>query len=127
MSLESGVVPQLLKSAVITPLLKKPTHDPDHFSNYRPISNLPLLFKIMEKVIAPQLLSHLSSSHLYEVFQSGFRSRHSTETALVRVTNYILISADSGSPRVLALLDFSSALHRVDPNIVLWRLKLHWP
>ncbi len=52
-------------------------------TNYRPISNLPFLAKVLERVVMAQLHSHLSLNKLLEPFQSGFRSGHSTETALV--------------------------------------------
>ncbi len=79
-SLTSSVVPSSFKVAVIIPRLKKPGADPDNFANFHPISNLPFLSKILEKVVASQVHYHLLINSLFEKFQSGFRPLHSTET-----------------------------------------------
>ena len=122
LSLQTAHVPPALKSAVIRPLLKKPSLDPDNLANYRPISNLPFLSKVLEKTVAAQLQDHLTHNNLFEKFQSGFRSAHSTETALLRVTNDILMTADSGSPSLLILLDLTAAFDTVEHTILLERL-----
>ena len=92
-SLSSGYVPRSFKTAVIKPLLQKPTLDPEVLANYRLISNLPFLSKILENVVAIQLREFLQESNIYEDFQSGFRANHST--ALAKVTNDLLIAKSS--------------------------------
>lgn len=123
LSMQSGHVPSSLKKAIIRPILKKPTLDLDNLVNYRPISNLSFISKVLEKAVAMHLQNHLSCNNLYEKFQSGFCTTHSTETALVRIKNDLLIAADNGFPSILILLDLSAAFDTVDHDILLHRLQ----
>ncbi len=91
-------------------------------SNYRPISNLPFIGKIIEKVFFNQLKNYLNSNGYLDNFQSGFRAHHSSETALIKIINDIRFNSDSGTISVLVLLDLSSAFDTVDHNILLERL-----
>jgi len=121
-SLTSGKVPELFKKAVVTPLLKKSSLDPDVLANYRPVSNLSFISKILEKVVSKRLDKHKTAHDLYEPFQSAYRAGHSTETAVLRVQNDILRAIDDGNCVFLVLLDLSAAFDTVSHNIILKRL-----
>ncbi|XP_064419351.1 uncharacterized protein LOC135359048 [Latimeria chalumnae] len=122
-SLEEGHLPAALKRASVSPLLKQASLDPDDLGNYRPISNLPFLGKVIEKVVAGFLREHLNQFNFYDRFQSGFRPGHSTESALVRVVSDLLTPLDKGLVAFLVQLDLSSAFDTIDHGILLHRLE----
>lgn len=124
-SLTLGHVPAIFKQAVVQPLLKRPGLDASLLSNFRPISKLPFVSKILEKEVCSQLQTFLQSQNIFEIFQSGFKALHSTETALLRVFNDILLTADSGNSVLLVLLDLTAAFDTVDHNILIYRLEHH--
>lgn len=121
-SLTTGVVPQGFKHAVVQPLIKKPNLDASIFSNYRPISKLPFLSKILEKAVCIQLQSFLELHGILELFQSGFKALHSTETTLLKVFNDLLLITDTGDSAILMLLDLTAAFDTIDHNILISRL-----
>jgi hypothetical protein len=123
LSLSTGTVPAQFKEAILTPLLKKPTLDKDQFKNYRPVSNLSFISKVLERVVAQKLENYMLANGLGEQLQSAYKKFHSTETALVYIQNDILRSLDDKSAVVLMLLDLSAAFDTVDHEILLKRLE----
>ena len=94
--------------------------------NYCPISNLPFLSKILEKVILHKLLEHLQENNLCNPFQSAYRTRHSTKIALLVVlciVNDLLNAMDEDKISVLLLLDLSAAFDTIDHQILLSHLE----
>ena len=87
--------------------------------NYRPVSNLTFVSKILEKAVAAQLDKHLMDNHLMDSVQSAYRHYHSTETALLKVQTDRLSALDKGSVAVLLMLDLSAAFDTIDHNILL--------
>ena len=82
--------------AYVTPLQKKQSLDRNILKNYRPVSNLSFISKLIEKVVAKQLNEFMSHKGLLNVNQSAYKSSHSTETALLKIQNDIALSVDSG-------------------------------
>ena len=121
-SLASGCVPNSFKTALITPIIKNLKNDPNDLKNYRPISNLPFLSKVLEKVVAHELHHHLQSNDLYAKMQSAYRKHHSTETAIIRVYNDILHAIDGHQDVILVLLDLSAAFDTIDHQILIDRM-----
>ena len=104
-SIQSGCLPFSQKTAMVTPRLKKSGLDPAAIQNYRPISNLPFMSKVIEKLILAQLSRYLAANNLFPDYQSGFRRHHSTETAILRVFSDIYAAIDRDQVSLLALLD----------------------
>jgi hypothetical protein len=112
-----GVFPASQKLASVTPVLKKASLDPLDLSNYRPISNLTFLSKLLEHAVYEQIIGYFDSHHLLPETQSEYRKNRSTETATIKVMSDAYQAANAGLVTLLGLLD------TVDHQILLCRLK----
>ena len=122
-SITSSIMPLSLKSATVTPLIKKPTLDPDDKKNYRPVSNLAYISKLIEKAVVAQLQTHMKDNDLHPTHQSAYRKNHSTETALLRITNDILREMDCNKCSLIVMLDQSAAFDTVNLDVLINRLE----
>ncbi len=122
-SFSQGEFPTRLSIACVTPILKKNNLEIDDLSSYRPISNLSIISKLIERMCFKQTMSHLNKHNLLPVFQSAYREHHSTETVILKLTNDFLSAMDNGNVTLLVSLDLSSAFDLVDHEVLLERLR----
>ncbi len=121
--LSTSVMPGKLKEAILAPSIKKAILDAELLKNFRSIFNLAFTSKIVEKVLDSQLESYITANNLYDPLQSAYKELHSTETALVKVTNDILCAVVNKKLVILVLLDLSAAFDTVDHKILLHTLE----
>lgn len=115
--LSRSVFPLQWKKARIIPLSK--VASPTEFCNLRPISILPTLSKILEKVMEIQLTNHLRSRKILPIGQSGFRAGYSCATAMLKITDDILSALDRKKLTALVLLDYSKAFDTLNHEILI--------
>ena len=109
------------KTAEVTPILK--CGNPDVPNNYRPISLLPIVSKVTERLVHGQLMEHLIRNNKLAAHQSGNRKLHSTETALLYVTDQLLQAMDNKKVSIMVLLDMSKAFDSIRHDILLSKLQ----
>ena len=122
LSLKDGFFPDKWKEALVKPILKKPNADLE-FKNFRPISNPSFLSKLTEKAVSHQMVHHMTTHDLMPVFQSAYRKGHSTETALIKIRNDILMNMNNQEVTLLVLLDLSAAFDTINHTLLLRRLQ----
>ena len=108
-----------VKLADIVPLIKDEKLDPNVLKNYRPVSNLTFLGKIIERVVLNRLNEHLTANNLHSRDQFAYKKNHSTETLMIKIVNDVLIAADEKKATVVMLLDLSAAFDTVDHDLLL--------
>ena len=113
--------PNSFKKVVVTHHIKKASLPRNDLKNYRPVSGL--CSKLVERVIAQQLISHINNNKLDNPHQSAYKPGNSTETALLSIKNEVHLSLACGKPTALVLLDLSAAFDTTDHNILLGYLK----
>ena len=121
LSLKTNTVPDKLKIAKVIPVHKK--EDKSDPSNYRPISLLSMLHKILEKLMCKRLTEFLNDNKIIYKYQFGFRAKHSTTQAVTEIVDNLLKEIDSGKITAGIYLDLSKAFDTVDHSILLTKLK----
>ena len=117
----TSIFPNSLKIAKIKPIYKK--GNKELCENYRPISLLPALSKILEKVMLKQINQYFTTNNLYYNSQYGFRKKHSTEHALIEFTDHIITSLDKNETPTSIFIDLTKAFDCLDHDILLHKLR----
>ena len=125
-SMTEGVFPEHFKEALVTPLLKPGKTSRSDMCNYRPISQLPFVSKVLENIVASRVRLHLDEHNLFDEYQSAYRPAHSTETALIKIHHDISEALDRGSIVAMVMLDLSAAFDMVDHEILIKRLHVSY-
>ena len=123
-SLQEDILTLSQRHAIDTPRLKQPGSDTSDVKNYRLISNLSFMSKVVERLVCQQLVRFIKKHNLLPKCQSAYRSYHSTETAVLKIVSDALSAAEKGEVMLLGMLDMSVAFDTVDHDILLKRLQM---
>lgn len=110
-------ITHMWKIPVVIPLPK--TKDPAEYGDLRPISILPCLSKVIEKIVAEQIRVFLDTNNILPEYQSGFRSQYSCSTALSFILTDILTAIENGETTILVLIDYSKAFDCINHEVLL--------
>ena len=119
-SLTTGIFPNAFKTSKVKPIYKK--GDIADLNNYRPISLLPTISKVFERVIHTQIVSYLSTNNYYVNNNTGFRAKHSPELASIKLVDFLTQNMDSNKIPTAVYLDFSKAFDTLSFEILLNKL-----
>ena len=122
LSFSLNVFPSCWKTVKVTPIFK--SADPIDVIN-RPISVLPILCEIAERHVHNALYSFLCENDLIYIRQSGFRSKHSTETALIKIIDDLLFNLDNDRVSGMVLVDYRKAFDMIDHTLLLKKLEVY--
>ena len=120
-SLANGIFPDKLKIAKIIPIFKK--DDKHDINNYRPISLLPSISKVFEKIVYSQIFYYFTSNNLFHANQYGFRTGYSTELAVSEMIDRIYLDLDVKQIPIAIFLDLSKAFDTINHNVLIRKLE----
>ena len=123
LSLRHNTYPEKWKSSKVVPLYKK--DDPLNPKNYRPVALIPVLSKVLERVVSQQIIQYLSKNNILNPNHHAYRSKHNTSTAMIQMVNSWAEALESGEMAGVCLLDMSAAFDIVNHDILLQKMTLY--
>ena len=119
----TGIIPEQIKTSLVTPVFK--SNEENKFENYRPISVLTCLAKLLEKLMYKRLIKYVEKNNILSDHQYGFRKNRSTELAIIELVNKITKEIDHGKYTIGIFLDLSKAFDTIDHKILISKLEYY--